>query len=66
MIFARWSLDAVGIVGCGECWDREIPIITTGDNYASLDGVCDYLDDRYYPRPRHVNRCLDAFSVEKK
>jgi hypothetical protein len=20
MIFARWNLDAVGIVGCGECW----------------------------------------------
>jgi hypothetical protein len=65
MIFARWSLDAVGIVGCGEGWDLEIPIIAAGGHYASRDGVCDHLDVRYYPRPRHVKSCLDAFSVEK-
>jgi hypothetical protein len=55
-----------GLWGVGECWDREIPIIAAGDHYASPDGVCDRLDDRYYPRPRHVKSCFDAFSVEKK
>jgi hypothetical protein len=37
MIFARHSLDGVGIVGCGDCWDRNMPIIAGEYHFASQE-----------------------------